>query len=423
MKKKGLKTLLKYPDFIKLWSGNTISRLGDSIDSIAMMWMIYELTGSTIFMGTMLVCNFLPNILFGMFMGVFVDRWQKKPIMVFGDIGRGLSVAGLAILYFLGYIKPWHIYLSTFINSTIETLVSPARMAVIPILITDKDDFLPANSLFRASSSFGEIIGLGVAATIIGMWGIFTAIMIDCISFFICAIIILITKIPKNRVSEVVKSVKESKVNKYINDLKIGIKTAFGHPLIRLSIFLAMALNFFTSPFNVLAPIYSDKILAAGAKGFSLMGMGFACGMFIGSLLIGQFGEKFNFRTLIITGIFIMTVCFNAYFFAQELYTALSISFILGIGITILSSTISTLVMTYCSQDILGRVGSVMNSLMLAAIPMGTMITGFFGEWYLPNYIFLGIGFLLIILLIFTFFNNTLVNLNGTGNNTIESTG
>ncbi|MFW6016500.1 MAG: MFS transporter [bacterium] len=411
MKENGLKILIHNPNFFKLWFGNTISRLGDSIDSIAMMWMIYELTGSTILMGTMLVCNFLPNVLFGMFTGVFVDRWCKKRIMVLGDIGRAISVAVVAVLYFNGYIQTWHIYLATFINSTIETFVSPARTAVVPILISDKEDFLAANSLFRASSSFAEIIGLGVAATIIGMWGISTAIMIDAFSFFICAVIIIITYIPEKQNSIPGEVDKINKSKKFLDELKIGIKTAFGNPLIRLSIFLGMALNFFVSPFNVLAPIYSDKILLEGAQGFSLMGMGLAGGMFLGSLLVGQFGSKFNFRKLIISGVLIITVSFISYFFVSELYIAVSISFLCGIGITALSSTVTTLVMTYCKQDVLGRVGSVMNSLMLAAMPMGSMIAGFIGEWYLPNYIFLSMGFLLALLLVSLLFNSTLKTL------------
>jgi len=73
----GLSVLLQYPDFIKVWIGRTISRFGDVLDGIAFMWLMYKLTGSTLWMGTVMVVSAIPS-LFGMAAGVVVDSMDKK---------------------------------------------------------------------------------------------------------------------------------------------------------------------------------------------------------------------------------------------------------------------------------------------------------------------------------------------------------
>jgi len=100
--KKGYVALLEYKDFIKIWAGNTISRFGDAVDSIAFLWMVYELTGSTLMMGTVMAVNAAPTVLFGMPAGVLVDRVNKKKIMILTDYIRGFNTALMAFLYITG---------------------------------------------------------------------------------------------------------------------------------------------------------------------------------------------------------------------------------------------------------------------------------------------------------------------------------
>ena len=91
--KVGLKDLVAYKSFIKLILASVISRFGDSIDAIAYSLMIYELTGSTLLLGTILAVNAIPGIIFSPFSGVLVDRFSKRKAAVIGDIGRARVVS------------------------------------------------------------------------------------------------------------------------------------------------------------------------------------------------------------------------------------------------------------------------------------------------------------------------------------------
>ncbi len=359
-------------------------------------------------MGSILAVNFLPNVLFGIFVGVFVDRWNKKLIMLLGDIARGINVAIVAILFLSGNLEVWYLYVFTFFNSTVETIVSPARMTVIPRLVEDQENFLAANSLFKASASFAEIIGLAFSGAIIGIWGIGSALIIDSISFFLCSCFILITKIPKLEVKQQDELIESDKFKEFIVEFKEGFNVAFANPVIRLCIFLGVTLNFIISPFNVLAPIYASETLAAGPEGFSLMAVGLSGGVFIGAILIGNFGNDFSLRSILIFGILAMVISFAGYFFTENIYIAIIFSLILGASTAGMSSASSSLLMTYCPKNILGRVGSVTGSLGMAAMPLGTMLAGFIAELLLPKQVFLAIAGLLFIVLIYLSFDKTL---------------
>lgn len=388
-KKEGFIALWEYSDFIKIWLGRLVSRLGDSIDSIAFMWLIYEVTGSSLMMGTIMAVNFLPNVLFGLFSGVFVDRWKKKPVMISGDLGRGICVTIVSLLYISGKIEPWHLYIITFLNSTFETFASSARAAVVPRLIKDKKILLTANSLFKASSSLAEIIGLGIAGFIIGIFGIGTAILVDAATFFICSLFVLTAEIP---VTEKEKTKTKLTRKSFNFDLKEGLNTAFKTPVIRLSILLGVSLNLFISPFNILVPIYADNVLNGGAKVYSFLTLAITTGLLIGSLIIGQFGNKIGYRNLIITGISLMASGFIGFYIAPGITLALIASFSIGAGASAISSSIVSLVMKETDNEVIGRVSSVMNSLMMAAMPASTALAGFIADFYSTKVIFLSIG-------------------------------
>lgn len=372
MKSKGMLKLLGYPEFLKLWLARVISRFGDSIDSIAFMWMIYQLTGSGAQMGLIMAVNFLPNLIFGMLGGVIADRKSKKATMLLGDLGRGAIVTITALLFGAGLLRPWYLYIFTFANSTLEALASPARTSAMPLLVADKNDILAANSLFSASSSLAEILGLGIASTIIGCFGVAAAMLVDAATFFISAVSISLTRIPVVNGGQADRMTWAS----FKHDLGQGVSLAFGNKLIRLCIFMGFALNGFVSPFSILAPIFSDQVLHAGAQGFGNMNLALTLAMLLGSLLTGQFGQRLSHRQRMIIGFGCTGFGFLIVWAAQTLLLAVAGSTCIGFGVSVLISTMTTIVMTRCQPELLGRVSSVMNGTMMAAMPASAALTG-----------------------------------------------
>ena len=94
-----------------MWSGQTVSRLGDSLYRIALAWWVLEKTGSAVAMGTVLIFSMLPSLVFVLIGGMVVDQVDRKKLMLFSDVLRGLSVAVIAWLAYAKLLEIWHIYL------------------------------------------------------------------------------------------------------------------------------------------------------------------------------------------------------------------------------------------------------------------------------------------------------------------------
>src|SRR6476660_5322653 len=129
----GFRDLMKNRNFRFLWLGQVISDFGDSLTNLALLFLINKLTGSTAALATMLIVLTVPQITFGLVAGVYVDRLDRKRIMIVSDLLRGLLVLG-----FVPVASPnlgWLLYVVAFVQASIGTRFTPARSALLPNIV------------------------------------------------------------------------------------------------------------------------------------------------------------------------------------------------------------------------------------------------------------------------------------------------
>jgi len=136
---------LKHRPFALLWTGQTTSRLGDSLYRIALAWWVLEKTGSAVAMGTVLIFSQIPLLLFLLIGGVVVDRLPRIRIMFVSDVLSGLVIAFVAVFAWFDLLQIWHIYIASMIFGFVEAFFFPAYQAVIP-QITPPELLISANS-------------------------------------------------------------------------------------------------------------------------------------------------------------------------------------------------------------------------------------------------------------------------------------
>jgi DHA3 family tetracycline resistance protein-like MFS transporter len=176
--------------FALLWSGQTASRLGDSLYRLALAWWVLEKTGSAKAMGTVLVFSSIPMLIFLLVGGVVTDRFPRLRIMFISDMLSGIVVTAVTLLAFTGRLEIWHIYIVSILFGLVEAFFSPAYTATIPE-ITPKELLPSANSLTSLSQPLTSILGPAIAASIIALGGTSTAFGLDALSFFISAACVL----------------------------------------------------------------------------------------------------------------------------------------------------------------------------------------------------------------------------------------
>lgn len=389
-------SIRKYPELIKIWTADTISVFGDSIDSIAFMWLAYKLTGSSALMGMVMIFNMIPNILFGSFFGVIVDRFSKKPIAICSQLARGILVSLIAFLYFMNILEVWHLMAITFLISTFETLGSPANIVMYTKLVEDKRDMMELQGASSSLLQVSRLLGLASAGIIIGTFGISMGIFIDALTFFLSGMIYYFVKLPlekKNMEKEVIKK-------SFFDDYKEGIKLIGTNRIILFILQLGLAVNFIVSPFNLLITLYSDRILKLGVKGISMINISLMFGMLIGSIFITAISKKIELKEVITGSLIFVSVSLFIIGKFPFLVSVLIGSFLLGISISGLNTSIGTMISTMVDMKFLGRVSSVMNSILLASTPISTGLIGFLGEKIKVLHIFLAMSFCIFVIVV-----------------------
>jgi DHA3 family macrolide efflux protein-like MFS transporter len=376
--------LFKLRDFSLILIANFISRLGDSIDSIAFGWMVYELTGSKLLLGSIFAVNAIPNIIFGPFAGVLADKLSKKNLIFFSFLGRGLVVTLTALLFFLDILAPWHLFVFTFINSTFETLNSPALISLLP-LVVPKEKLLVANSFSSSAYKFAELVGLGLASVIIGLIGISGAIFIDALTFFMASILILFIK--------------------YSSEEKETIVILFA------------LINFCLSPVNILMPAFTKDILKSGPDILGLIGIVLVIGTILGGLIVAQIGSKYKITSLIIYGFLFLGINYMLLSLPEYLlldsYVSIVVAsiifFNIGLSIPLISSPVSTYLMVNTDKSILGRISSFIGMITLCAQPLGSSLTGVVTEYISMSTLFLIMGLSIVLLSLVLKYSKTLL--------------
>ncbi|BES65690.1 MFS transporter [Gottschalkiaceae bacterium SANA] len=373
--------LLRNKNIRKLILSASVSRFGDSVETISFSWLVYQLTGSLSLMGLVFAINFIPNILFAPFAGVYADRHNRKKIVVFSDLFRGLNATLISLLIFNDSATILIIIGFSFVNSTLESFANPARHALYADLI-DSTSFLEVTAIASSSSSAAELLGLGTAGIIVAFGGNGMAFAVDAGTFFLSAFAIarLITPPRPPQQTNIGQT--------YFKDIQVGFEFLLHDHLMMICIAASALLNFFFTPINVLLPKYSDEVLHMGVYGVSLIESSMTLGIIFGGIMVAKLGKKGKLSTMSISGFSILGLSYlllgllPVFHFSNRfsLYSALAISFTFGVAVPTISAPIRTHIMRVIPSDKRGIISAVMGTTLLMAIPLGGALVGVIGD-------------------------------------------
>src|SRR5215467_7698502 len=122
-------------DFWKFWTGETVSSLGSSFTQFALPLLVFKLTGSALNLGIATAAAFLPYLLFGLVIGAWVDRLDRKRMMILVDIGQALVIASIPVMFLLGALNVWWVFGVAFVSTTLKIFFDAGEFAAIPSLV------------------------------------------------------------------------------------------------------------------------------------------------------------------------------------------------------------------------------------------------------------------------------------------------
>ena len=401
--------ILREKEFLKYIAAKLISRFGDSIDTVAYGWMVFQLTGSAVLLASLYAVNGIPSLLLNMVSGVVVGYLPKKTVVFICDLGRGLVVLITALLFINGLLDPWHLFLFTFLNSSFEAFRVPSEAPLFTQIVS-RDKYQHAVSLDSSVATIVEILGFACAGLLIALLGIGGVIVIDAITFIVCGLIILALKVP-------VEEIKKNKltVKRYFADLAEGVKYVAGRRLILSVCLFAGVFNMFVIPFNAMQPAYVDLVLNRGPVAISVISVSLLGAMSIGSIIVPYVKKKLSgFQMFIISGMIIglsymgfsQLGRINDTFWVYVPLVLLSLA--MGIAAPILSIPLKVAIMSNIEKEYLPRAVSLVNSLALCTAPLGGGLVGVLCGFLSIPTIYLIFSTAVILLFLLQLFNKSL---------------
>ncbi len=177
----GLRAPLRRADFRLLWLAQTISDLGDGLTTLALMLLALKLTGSPVAVAATLIALELPQVTIGLAAGVFVDRWERRRIMLASDFLRAIVVLGFVLVD--AESRLWLLFGLALAQASVGTFFSPARMAFVAAVLP-ADELFAANSLSQLTRVLSTVLGSTAAGLLVGLSGEYwPAFVFDAVTF------------------------------------------------------------------------------------------------------------------------------------------------------------------------------------------------------------------------------------------------
>ncbi len=361
-----------FRSYMFFWSGQLFSLLGSLVVFFVIFIWITDVTGSASMLALGNFIFLIPMLIITPFAGVVSDRHSRKIIILIADSLQAFFTFILTLIFIFNAAKVWIVLIFIGIRSVFQSFHSPTVGAIMPSMVP-KDKLGRINGINYFFTGLIQLIGPAIGATLLFFFPIQIVLWADVITYFIALIPLLLIKIPSVHVNS-----NGSKRDSFIRDMKEGFKEIRTIPGLMTIMLTAMLLNMLIQPFIVLMPYFIKVVNSGNNFILALLEMILQGGMIVGAL-IPSFKKKWNnsVRTMMI-GIVIINIGYLMYAIAPiGFYPVMgSGAFIIGLFLPVVNTIVLTVVQSTVPQDKMGRVFSILNTLVMVASPIGAIISG-----------------------------------------------
>jgi DHA3 family tetracycline resistance protein-like MFS transporter len=361
-------------DYALLFTGTTISSLGDGAYYVAIAWQAYSLKNAPVAMTLVGLAATLPNLIFLLIGGVIADRADRRRVMIFGDLLRGLTIGTLGLLAVAHVLQLWELVVLVAVYSTGSALFVPASQALVPELVPGSL-LGRANALLSTSRTLSvRIVGPALGGIVVAAGGAGAVFLIDAGSFVLSGVALFAMK-PRP-----LPPVVNTGIRAFVGEAREGLDFVRRERWLAASLLAsAIGLLFYMGPVEVLLP-FKVKQTGGGAQGFGMIFAAGGVGAILASVALGQFGlPRRRVRSMYVLWAIIPLPLVG--FGLTSAIPLMSIANCVSIGAMTGGMIIwMTLLGELVPKNLLGRVASVDNLLSNALVPLSMLAAGPLGQ-------------------------------------------
>lgn len=385
--------LINTRDFGLLWWGQTTSQIGEGLNKVALLWFVYELTGSAMKMTMVGLLQTIPPLVFGPLIGVYLDRLPKKAVMVWVDLVRALLTVLIPVLYALDTLSIEGLYGLIFLTSVVSTVFGPALVSAVPLLVRPSE-LMSANALIQGTSNIGMLLGPAISGIMIALIDAENVLFVNSATFLISAFCLMPIRfaVSHRRTVEGASSVWE--------ELRGGFRFVFAQRSMVFTLVIISSLyNLGVSAFVFILPVYAKEFLQVGPVQLGWLWSALGVGMLAASTWLAwrkQSDMQGRLR-IVVRGMTIGGLAVCSLSLLETPLVAAGIVVIVGGSTAVLNPIVWALLQEVTPEHLIGRVLTTFSVGSMASAMAGMTGFGWVADAIGPAASLVGLGLVLLL--------------------------
>lgn len=410
MKKSLFLKILTNKNFLKIWMAQILSLVSAYTLNFILIGRIFNVTQSTVAVSFFLFLYYLPTMVLGPFIGVFIDNLNKRKIFVLSNL-----LQAMIVLAYLGIgERIWAVFAIVFLYSLCDELFNPAVGAALPALVKKKS-WPVANSFFLLTSQSSIMVGtlIGGLALKFLKWVDLTFLLVSLLLFLAVGISLTLPQKPLRGIKKLKIDFSDlSSLSKILDlptfwqQIKEGYRFIRNEPLVLFPILVLTGLQGLVAMGLIVLPSLSKMLKINFADSSYLVVIPVILGIILTSLFVGKVSQKIRKNVLVLAGLYlsggsIFSLAFWTLFGKHPFLVALPIFFALGTGMVLIFIPLQTLIQEYTPFNVRGRVFSTLNTMVNLGTVLPLLFTATLVDLFGLRFILLVMGAFIILLGVF----------------------
>jgi MFS family permease len=374
-------SLLRHPDFLKLWTAETVSVFGTAVTQLAIPLIAATvLSVSSFEFGLLNTIDFLPFIFLSLPAGVWVDRLRRRPILIAGDLGRAAAIGSIPLAFAFNALTIWQLYAVGFIVGCLTVFFDVAWQSYLPSVV-DRDQLVEGNAKLSVTQSGAQILGPGMAGFLIGIFKAPFAMVLDSLSYVFSATFVFLIRRPEppiERHDEAVHGPKPS----MRQEIAAGLRYVTGHQWLRSIAATTGTSNLFGNIGGAILVLYLVRERGLTAEVIGLAFSAGSTGFLLGALTTNGITKRIGVGRMLVLMAMGFSIAGLPVAMAPDalIFPAVALSGFLGgycgVGWNINQVSLRQAITPPRMQ---GKMNATMRFIVWGTIPVGSILGGFLG--------------------------------------------
>lgn len=371
--------LWRNADFLKFWGGDTVAQFGSQVTLLALpLTAILTLDATAAEMGVLNALSYLPFLVLTLFVGVWIDRVRRRPVMVFGALVRAVVLGAVPLLAALHLLSMGPLYVAALLLGAGTVLFEVTYQAYLPSLV-DQDDLIEGNSKLQVSASSAQVAGPALAGVLVQWLTAPVALLVNAASYLVSALSIVAVR---RREPEPEPSNEQRRI---WQDIGVGLRFTLGNRSLRACVLEAGTYNLFWLVLETVFLLYATHRLGMSASSIGLVLGAGAVGALVGAMVASRLSERFGVGTTVSAAMIIGCAAPILVPLAGGpvvlRFAVLVVSFFIGgAGTTVANIQVVSLRQALTPNTMLGRMNASYRFVAWGTVPLGALLGGVLGS-------------------------------------------